>query len=62
MTLPDNCYDLLADLPQFVIGKLAGNGNRTRIPVPGIKLYRQGKGEKPPEKVGFFMRTTSHPQ
>jgi len=25
--------------------------------VSGINLYRQRKGEKPPQKVGFFMRT-----
>ena len=25
--------------------------------VSGINLYRQGKGDKSPQKVGFFFRT-----
>jgi hypothetical protein len=31
MTIPHYCYDEGDDLPQFLMGKIAGNGNRTRM-------------------------------
>jgi hypothetical protein len=31
MTFPHCCYDNESDLPRIFIGKLAGNGNRTRM-------------------------------
>jgi hypothetical protein len=31
MTIPHYCYDQGDDLPQFLIGKSAGNGNRTHF-------------------------------
>jgi hypothetical protein len=31
MTIPHYCYDEGDDLPQFLIGKIAGNGNRNRL-------------------------------
>jgi hypothetical protein len=31
MTLPHYCYDSASNFPGIIIGKLAGNGNRTRM-------------------------------
>jgi hypothetical protein len=46
------------------LGRARQTGNFVTIPfrkagggVSGINLYRQGKGDKSPQKVGFFFRT-----
>jgi hypothetical protein len=46
------------------LGRARQTGNFITIPfrkagggVSGINLYRQGKGDKSPQKVGFFFRT-----
>jgi hypothetical protein len=46
------------------LGRARQTGNFATIPfrkagggVSGINLYRQGKGDKSPQKVGFFFRT-----
>ena len=46
------------------LGRARQTGNFITIPfrkagggVSGINLYRQGKGDKSPQKVGFFLRT-----
>jgi hypothetical protein len=46
------------------LGRARQTGNFVTIPfrkagggVSGINLYRQGKGDKAPQKVGFFFRT-----
>src|SRR2546423_2989950 len=46
------------------LGRARQTGNFVTIPfrkgggaVAGINLYRQGKGDKSPQKVGFFFRT-----
>src|SRR5207253_1056977 len=49
---------------QAELGRARQTGNFVTIPfrkagggVSGINLYRQGKGDKSPQKVGFFFRT-----
>jgi hypothetical protein len=49
---------------QAELGRARQTGNFVTIPfrkagggVAGINLYRQGKGEKSPQKVGFYFRT-----
>src|SRR5205085_8411873 len=46
------------------LGRARQTGNFVTIPfrkagggISGINLYRQGKGDKSPQKVGFFFRT-----
>jgi len=46
------------------LGRARQTGNFVTIPfrkagggVSGVNLYRQGKGDKSPQKVGFFFRT-----
>jgi len=53
-----------ADKYQAELGRARQTGNFVTIPfrkagggVSGINLYRQGKGDKSPQKVGFFFRT-----
>jgi hypothetical protein len=53
-----------ADKYQAELGRARQTGNFITIPfrkagggVSGINLYRQGKGDKSPQKVGFFFRT-----
>src|SRR5438067_3191231 len=53
-----------ADKYRAELGRARQTGNFVTIPfrkgggaVSGINLYRQGKGEKSPQKVGFFFRT-----
>ena len=49
---------------QAELGRARQTGNFVTIPfrkaggnVSGINLYRQGKGDKSPQKVGFYFRT-----
>jgi hypothetical protein len=53
-----------ADKYKAELGRARQTGNFVTIPfrkagggVSGINLYRQGKGDKSPQKVGFFFRT-----
>jgi hypothetical protein len=53
-----------ADKYKAELGRARQTGNFVTIPfrkagggVSGINLYRQGKGDKSPKKVGFFFRT-----
>jgi hypothetical protein len=53
-----------ADKYKAELGRARQTGNFVTIPfrkagggVAGINLYRQGKGDKAPQKVGFFFRT-----
>ena len=53
-----------ADKYQAELGRARQTGNFVTIPfrkagggVSGINLYRQGKGDKSPTKVGFYFRT-----
>jgi len=53
-----------AEKYQAELGRARQTGNFVTIPfrkagggVAGINLYRQGKGDKSPQKVGFFFRT-----
>lgn len=53
-----------ADKYQAELGRARLTGNFVTIPfrkagggVSGIHLYRQGKGDKSPQKVGFYFRT-----
>ncbi len=53
-----------ADKYQAELGRARQTGNFVTIPfrkagggVSGINLYRQGKGDKSPQKVGFYFRT-----
>jgi hypothetical protein len=53
-----------ADKYKAELGRARQTGNFVTIPfrkagggVSGINLYRQGKGEKSPRKVGFYFRT-----
>jgi hypothetical protein len=56
--------DFNADKYKAELGRARQTGNFVTIPfrkagggVSGINLYRQGKGDKSPQKVGFFFRT-----
>jgi hypothetical protein len=53
-----------ADRYKAELGRARQTGNFVTIPfrragggVSGINLYRQGKGDKSPQKVGFYFRT-----
>jgi hypothetical protein len=52
MTVPHYCYDEGDDLPQFLIGKIAGNGNRTRMSIGLIRLVDRQNSPKIPLKKG----------
>ena len=68
---PDIARKLKIDTEKFdankykaELGRARQTGNFVTIPfrkagggVSGINLYRQGKGDKAPQKVGFFFRT-----